>query len=363
MDYVTKQIEWFLPVTFIAIANAAEIWILVSLIYYGLKTKKWKERNEGCVDKLSSRNKYTALVACAAICVIYSLLSLVFISVGFNLDEDELCDSLADVTDIFYGFVQVAVYMFLWLRQRSFYTNQMLNITYSKTAKVFSGISIVIFLSAGTVVTRYHVTPNNHFSSLNGCFETPTDTVTAAWISVIVVLVFGQTTLLGLFFYALTKTGNQEISIFARLLEDSCCCSKQNTNEKPQAPENKPESAAEASTSAVSNRTVISVSRTITLQETQHSCFSKNSKSAENIRKVMRKTLLLAIISVLSDLFTQIFVHYISIPNFNHVRFSVIAGNLSALLSLLLIVFSFTVYKKMLSSPCSKVASTPLNHN
>ena len=354
MNY-TKQIDWILPVTFIAIANAAEIWILVSLIHYGLKSRKWKESKQERVDKLNSRNQYTALVACAAFCVIYSLSSLVFISVGFNLNEDELCDSLADATDVFYGFVQVAVYKFLWLRQRTFYTNQMLNITYSKAAKVFSVISIALFLSAGVVVVVYHVSPNDHVSSLNGCIEAPTDTILAAWISVIVVLVFGQTTLLRLFFYALTKTGNQEISIFARLIEDSCCCSKQSTNETTQTPANNIQSSPKPFTSAVFNQTIISISRTMTLPETQHSLFFKNSKSAENIRKVMRKTLLLAIISVLSDILTQIFVYYISNPNLDHVRFSVVAGNLNALLSLLLLVFSFTEYRKMLSSPCSKV--------
>ena len=42
---------------------------------------------------------------------------------------------------------------------------------YTKTAKVFSAISIVIVLSGGTFATVFHVYPNNHFSILNGCVE------------------------------------------------------------------------------------------------------------------------------------------------------------------------------------------------
>ena len=358
------RIDWILPVTFIVIVNAVETWILVSLIHYGLKTKQWKKHNEGSVDKLNSRNQYIALVACAVFCVIYSLLSSLYVSVGFHLDEDKLCDSMSDAIYVFYSFIAVTVYMFLWLRQRTFYTNQTLNVTYSKTAKVFNVISIVIFLSAGTVVLVFLVYPNNHFSSLNGCVGPPNDAVLSAWILVVFLLVFGQTTVLGLFIYALMKTGNQKTSIFARLLEDSCCYYKQNTNETSQTPENNNQNSAEQyCTSTVSNRTIISVSRTITLQETQQCSFSKNSKSAENIRKVMRKTLLLAIISVLSDIVTQIFLHYISNPNSDHVRFGVIATNLNALLNLLLLVFSFTLYREMLSSPCRGVTQHHVNHN
>ena len=218
MDY-TKQIDWILPVTFIAIANAAEIWILVSLIYYGLKIKKWKKHNQGCVDKLNSRNQYIILVACAAFCVISSLFSLAQISVGFDLDEDKLCNSLADAGFVFYSFVLMTVCMFLWLRQRTFFTNHMLNVTYSKTAKICSVISIVIFLSTGTVVMIIFVYPNNYVSSLNGCVRTPNDVVSAVYIFAVFMIFVGQTTKPGLFIYALTKTANQEISIFARLFK------------------------------------------------------------------------------------------------------------------------------------------------
>ena len=356
MDYTTR-IDWILPITFVAIANAAEVWILVSLIHYGLQTKKWKNQNQGCVDKLNSRNQYTTLVACAVFCVIYSLLSLVYISVGFHVDEDKLCDSLIDVISLFYGLILVTVYIFLWLRQRTFYTNQMLNVTYSKTAKVFSAISIVIFLSAGTVVTVFLVYPNNHFSSLNGCVETQSDAELVAYFFFGCLLVFGQTTLLGLFFYALTKTGNQETFIFAGLLKDFCCCCyKQNINKTTQTPENNNQNSAESLAKAVSNPAIITVSRAITHEGAQHSCFFKSSKSAQNIRKVMHKTLLLAIISVVADLFFLFLVPNISSQNFDHMRFVMLATNLNALLSLLLLVFSFTVYREMLLSPCSWIA-------
>ena len=362
MDY-TKQINWILPITVIAIANVVEVWILMSLIHYGLKTKKWKTRKQNCGGKVSSRNQYTALVACAAFCLIFSTLSLINISVGFDLDENSMCDLLADAAVVFYSFIQAAVFIFLWLRQRSFYTNQMLNVTYSKPARVFSVISIIMFLFAGTILTVLFVYPNDHFSSLNGCVRKPNAVILSAWIFVVLVLIFGQTTLLGLFFYALTKTGNQEIPIFARLLDNFCCSCKRSISETTQTPKNSNQSSAEPSTNPVSNCTIFSVSRTIALREAQHFSFLKNSKSAQNIQKVMRKTLWLAIISALLDFFTQIFQYYISYPNSDHMRFAVIATNSNALLSLLLLVFSYTVHSKMLSSLCISVTQDHLNCN
>ena len=94
----TNQINWILLVTFISIAIPGEIGILVSFIHYGQKTKTWKERNQRYVEKLSSRNLNAALVACETLCVIFSLLSLVYISVGFKLDKNgSLCFFFASV--------------------------------------------------------------------------------------------------------------------------------------------------------------------------------------------------------------------------------------------------------------------------
>ena len=74
MDY-SKQIDWILRITFNGIVSAAEI---------------------------------------------FSLFSLVYISFGFNLDEDKLCNSLSNEITVFYNFISVDVCMFSWLRQRAF---------------------------------------------------------------------------------------------------------------------------------------------------------------------------------------------------------------------------------------------------
>ena len=75
---------------------------------------------------------------------------------------------------LFYSFIQVAVYIIAWLHQRTFYTNQMLNISYTKTAEVFD-VQHRYFLSAGTIVTVFLVYPNCRFSISNGCVELPNE--------------------------------------------------------------------------------------------------------------------------------------------------------------------------------------------
>ena len=58
--------------------------------------------------------------------------------------------------------------------------------------EVFSFINRVVF-------AVFHVYPSYHFSSFIGFVETPNDAVSVVWILVVLVLIFGQTTSLGLF--------------------------------------------------------------------------------------------------------------------------------------------------------------------
>ena len=361
MDY-TKQLDWILPVAFNAFIIVAEIWILLSVVHYGMKTKKWKITDQGNLSKLNSGRLFTALVLCAAFCIIYSVSTLVYLNVGFNPGEDKLCNVVTDISNSIYALRQIAVYAFLWLRQRAFYTNHMLNITYNKNVKIFSAISIFIIVFAAIGILIFNVYPNDDTSSSNGCRNGGANKLLFISGALIVLgVLFGQVTLVGLFLYALAETGNQDKSFFAKLRDEfccrcCCCCNKFTQKEVSTSYSRQSFDESLTNVSQISFRTNCNTHsvKPISLEASQLPSRSEKS-SAENIRQVMRKTMGLAIISIVSDVFVPVFSFFVSSLISDHFRFLVIVLNIHTILSLLLLVFSFTVYRKMLSSFCSCV--------
>jgi len=165
------------------------------------------------------------------------------------------------------------------------------------------------------------------------------------WISIVIVIIFGQVTLLGLFVYALTQTSGLNEGLLVQTLKMLCCCNHnsrldQTKKTQPKNTNSLTETSCHSSTIPTSNPNF-------------HN-FQSHSCNAGKIRIILRKTLIFAIISILADLFIQLFIHYITNPD-GHRRFSVLVGNINAILNLLFLVFSFTEYREMLLSPCGKV--------
>jgi len=199
-----EQLDWIFPVVLIVFTIVVEIWFIISLLHYGIKTKKWKELHRGNSDKLNSGAIYTALVACAVFSFTHFVINLANVIFGFNLGEDELCDSLADASIVTYGLALFAGQMLWWLRQRAFFENRMLNVNYSKQVRFFSAISIILTFTAGTSTLVFNT---YRWMSLDGCLYKPDENlILGYWISILIAIIFGRATLLGLFVYALTKT-------------------------------------------------------------------------------------------------------------------------------------------------------------
>jgi len=341
-----EQLDWIFPVVIIVFTIIVETWFIISLLHYGIKTKKWKElHNAGNPDKLNSGAIYTALVACAVLSFTYSLISLARINFGFNLGEDELCDSLADASTIAYALTLFAMQMLWWLRQRAFFVNRMLNVNYSKKVRFFSAISIIIIFTAGISALVLNTYSDDYHSSLDGCVYKPDDSLRVGyWISIIIVVLFGQVTFLGLFVYALTQTSGINGGLSTKTVKILCfwnkhCC-RLDQSKKTQR-----ENSKSVSDESCDNNTKATPSS----NSTSNAFRLHNSNT--KITSILRKTLFFAIISILAEVFVQAFIHYITNPN-SHRRFSLVVGNINFLLILLFLVFSFVEYREMLSSPC-----------
>jgi len=235
--------------------------------------------------------------------------------------------------------------MFLWLRQRAFFANRLLNVNYNKKVRFFSAVSIIIIFTAGSSVLIFNAYPDDHYSSLDGCLYMPDDSLRIGyWISILIVIIFGQVTLLGLFVYALTQTSGVNGGLLTQL--KTLCYCKQSSRQHMQ----QKKIQLENSFSEISGHINTNTSHSSNL--TPHNSRS-HSSNAGKIRIILRKTLIFAIISILGDIIIQIFIHYITNPD-GHRRFSVVVGNINTILNLLLLVFSFTEYREMLSSLCRR---------
>ena len=338
----TQQLDWIIPVAITIASITVGVWFLVSLIHYGIKTGKWHRNHRGSSDKLNAGMVYTSVVVSSALCIFYFVINLIYIVRGFNLDEDAFCEVFGDATSSSYALILLAGQTFLWLRQRTFFTNRMLNVKYSQRVKFVSGISIIIIYASGISVLIFNVYPNDYKASLDGCLYMPNNELRVGyWISIVVVVLCGQATLLGLLVYALTQTRSTQRKSFAGLLKEFCFC--QQPDDSPVSPISNFSLGSKSSFNGKVFFVSYPVSPTLPVRNSQ----------AAIIRLILRKTLILAILSILTDVFILLFIHYVIDPN-SHRRFPVVVGDIGGLFNLFLLIFSFVQFREMLISPCVK---------
>ena len=294
----TKQVDWIVPVTITIILIILTLWILLSLVHYGVKTNIWHfgVQSSPLDNMMSVGLIYTTVVVCAVMTLCCIIVNLVYLNVGFNQNDSNLCDNIADTAIGFYAWIVFFVNLFYWLRQRVFFKNKMLNIDYNKILKLLSSFSIIIIFIGGLSSFIVNIYPNNRIATNNGCLFQPQDNLRPAfWVPFIVVIILGQGMIFGLFVYALKKCSD-----FAK-------------------------------------------------QQTEILKDDKQLSSVKVIKLTLKKTLVFAVISTIADFFNQIFIHYIVDPNENR-RFVTLVSNVNAFLNVLFLVLSFVNYKEILSS-------------
>ena len=99
--------------------------------------------------------------------------TIIHINIGYNENSNRECEVILDLAFICYALVLYSAALALWLRQRAFYTNQMLSYNATKFVKVLSFASIIIISTGGLGYILFAVIPNNYKSSKQGCFYSP----------------------------------------------------------------------------------------------------------------------------------------------------------------------------------------------
>ena len=302
----TKHADWTIPMAINIILTFVVFWILLSLIHYGLRTGKWRKVKNSNSEKLNSGIVYSFLILNAVVCLAYLILSLFILNIKYVGGQDEFCDQLFDAACFAYGFVLITTGIFLWLRQRIFYSNLMLNVKYTKLVKSLSFISIITIVGFGMGVLISNTLPDNNRSSLKGCIYQPDIRFILAYaLPGILVIGFGHVTLLSLFIHALMYSSKSKIF-------NLCFCISRNKN----WPENSVE-------------------------------FSKQTQKSKKLIKItLWKSLTFAGISIVVDGAIQGIVFIIQ----PRMRIANALFNISAFLNLLFLILSFVQYKEMLFS-------------
>ena len=346
-----RQPDWLIPCIVNIFLTIVTFFILISLICYGIKTGKWKaiQKTE---EKLNAGLIYTFLTACSVMCILRLIISQIHMNVGFNEGEDELCRAVLSAGFVAYALVLYFGVLFLWFRQRVFYTNKMLSFKSTKFVQVLSFSSIIIITIGAVGYSIFALVPRKFKASKTGCLEAPEhlDLVGYGVYSTIL-LIAAQVMLLCLFIYPLIKINSLCYNPFKYVMknirkENRHSLSKQK-NSVSSITVNTVMTTLEPSCTGSDNQS--SVANSIDLRKNSFS----HSPPSDGIRLIMRKTVFFAVMSTGLDVFAQLFSKFSIDPN-GHRRMSYLIYDTAALANLLFLILSFVTSKKILMAACHR---------
>ena len=328
---LTDRLDWIFPVLFNVTFIFFSLWIFISLIDYGVKTRKWKRNCKMPVDKLNAGIVYSFVVVCSVSCLLFLVSDLIFMSVK----DTRLCEAAADATTLLYAMVLWSVFLFLWFRQKAFYTNNAFTSKVNKCVKFFSFASIVMISTSGLVYVLLFTVPNNYVGSTEGCiYDFANKSLPESYGTCIVCFIlFSHVILLCLFIYPLLESRKYERKCFGK------CCKRQKP--KPNTDQPLPEK--------------VKIFRIFGRPMEQARPYSRRSlslkPSRKHIRLLLRKTFLFALLSTLTDVSNQIICFYFTTT---HRRFHSLMFDFAAFFNLLFLLLSFSTYKNILKSLLTK---------
>ena len=351
-NYDNKSVSRILPNVIVSCLMAVAVWITVSLALYGMKSNKWKKlRKQNQADKLNIGHIYASIVICGVMVIFYDVVGLVYINTGFatkSIDLDDYCDSISDLVYSAYALAMFSTAIFLWLRQRMFFQNRLLNISYTKCVKTFSYLSLFLTLVVTVGVLTINVYPNDHKATEDGCVHNPSSnsSKTGYWVSVIIAIVLYQSIFLGLFIYALTNIRNSQKSKVSRN-ESRISWQRSLHNSETEMHKLKKLNSKNNLRATPKSFKRIDSSKLI-----KSKFDSRQSACATVVKATILRTFALAVITMLLYAFAFVLIGVIAKP-LEHRRYSVMIASICLFFHFCTIVTSFAERRKMMTSFCS----------
>ena len=134
----------FVYIGFYIVLMIVDLWLIISLIHYGIKTKKWRRLQLGNPNLLNSGRIYLSVVICSITAFSYHLFTAVYRNIGFHQNEAQFCKAVTDMVFITYFSSFLSVIFFLWFRQRALYRAFLPVARFTKLFNFFSFFSLFI---------------------------------------------------------------------------------------------------------------------------------------------------------------------------------------------------------------------------
>ena len=319
-----KNNNWIVPfeLSLYSVLITIDIYLIVTLINYGIRTGKWfRQTQKQSFQVLNTGSIYSSLVICVVLALIYHVLVVVYSTVGFNENENMICEVINDVQRGVYVLILSGVSMFLWLRQRVFYTTYLPNAMFGKTVKCFSFITIFLVLTGLIIASTLSHIPRNHISSPNGCVYVSDGNSFSIGIYIAMASVaLSQISLLYLFLNALLKTKRSDL--YGNYQGFPFCC------------------------------------QNIKLENVQKS--KKTNKTTKIVQIIIKKTFIFAVLSLICDLVTLSLALVLSKDN-QREDVTTIIVSIDILANVMFLILSFISWKKMITSPFKSFSTQSKN--
>ena len=348
------RVEWIVSVSVNAVALTISLWILICMMHYGVKTRKWKQTYKIDAEKLNAGWIYTVAVVCAACAVIRLVTSQVSFHVGYGVGEEYLCEAIFDILYVAYCHMLLFVFLFIWIRQRVFYVNKMLQVDNNKTLKIFSSFSLVFIFMACYTVILIECIPDDTVPSAEGCrFSTNyTQFSIYTWSVSICVLLIVEVILLVLLIHPLLIHLPQQSKMYKLF----SFCFK--TKEKSLATSFTPVQVKSQSLpiSSAPDKRVILVEHfhfNVPVCNTQYCHKPALTRSGKAVKSIMKRTLIFGSLSIASELVIILIMllPFLDFSDPSSQWITTVVYDVNVLLNLLFVLFSFLSYKEMLTSP------------
>ena len=295
-----------------AILMVVDFWLVVSLVHFGIKTKKWRGLQPKNPNSLNSGRIYLSVVVCSVIAFLYHFVEAMDESV-LSYNDDKWCDLISDLFKTLYSLCLLSVIFFLWFRQRAFYTAFLPIARFTKCLKVFSfSIIFISFFFVVTSLTLWNI-PNDKVASPIGCvYKKDGNFRLPSLVIAFTTIIFSQVSLLAVFIHALLASRKSNVDKKWKLL---FCC-------KP-----KP-----------------SIKQTNTTEPPNH-------QTQTIVHNVIKKTTIFAALSLLCDVLV-IFSTFLLQLLMKRSEIISVLTSISVSLNLYFVILSFVAWKDMITSPC-----------
>lgn len=367
---------WYVSVLIEILVILINVWISISFVHYYVFAKKVFKKKWSRKDV---NNKMVMIFAIAAIILPFvRYAGTIFILViGLYPEIQWGCEVANDIGVFGFALALCPTYAYLWARQRAFYGHPSLRSIVGKCVNMFSKISLLLIILLATISVALGIYPKEYEPGPGGCF-----------------LIGGEEQdEYRSYIYAIIMIGSQ-ISLFVLLLRPLLVhAHQQRSFEKSIKPKLKVNSetvhySEEKFDQILSphQRSVnksIAKSRSLNHSDTDRKrCLTELSLSDERIDtsfdhlsraktvvtritsglrranktkklfRLIRRVLILALISILSDL-TVMIINQFVIPDDIPQTYSFVLYDVNILINTSTVVLSFAKWREMLSSPCA----------